>query len=91
MFYAHKGDSTDNAFTTINGFPTRSFKAFNTKKERQEYQDKIWKESGGQLNVIFCTSKFLKSCYPSFHVNGNDVYSCYEEYCMIQEYASEEI
>lgn len=85
MFYAHQGNSNDNAFTTYNGFPTRSFKAFNTKKERQEYQDKVWKESGGSKNVIFCKRKDVTECFPKFYVSGNDVYPTFEDYCMAQE------
>lgn len=68
MFYAHKGSSSDNAFTTFNGTPTRQFLAFETKAERQAAQGKIWEDSNGRENLIFCTRKFVESVYPAFYV-----------------------
>lgn len=59
MFYGHKGNATDNAFTTFNGQPTRTFYAFDTKTEREEAQEKIWQESGQSENLIFCTRKMV--------------------------------
>ena len=70
MFYAHEGSSSDNAFTVIDGFPIRRFVGFETKKERLEEQDRIWKESNHETNLIFCTRKFVEEFLGrNFYVN----------------------
>lgn len=69
MFYAHLGNSTDNAFTTLNGYPIRKFIVFRTKKEREEFRNFIWKNSAHEKNLIDCSSKLVytyydkKTCY----------------------------
>jgi len=69
MYYAHKGSSSDNAFTVLeDGNPIREFMGFETKKERISEQDKIWKESNQEQNLIFCTRKFVEKYY------GRDFY-----------------
>jgi hypothetical protein len=60
MFYAHKGNATDNAFTTYNGSPTRTLLAFETKKEREEAREKIWQDSGHAQNLIDCGRKLVE-------------------------------
>lgn len=81
MFYAHEGNSSDNAFTIgVSGYPVRSFRAFKTKAERQTYQDKVWKDSQGSKNVIFCKRKDVTEFFPNFYVSGNQVWSSYEDY-----------
>ena len=80
MYYAHEGSATDNAFTIVNGNPTRKFKAFSTREERNEYQEKVWSESNQTKNVIFCTRAFVKSIFPDFYVSGNEVFASQETY-----------
>ncbi len=55
MFYAHKGNSQDNSFND-----RRSFYAFATKAERQAAQDKVWNDSDGERNLIFCSRKLVE-------------------------------
>jgi hypothetical protein len=79
MFYAHQGNSSDNAFTTYDGFPTRAFVAFETKKERKEAQEKIWAESNRKENLIFCTRKMVEEYHGrDFVIVKGVVYSDYE-------------
>lgn len=87
MYYAHKGSSSDNAFTTFNGHATRQFYAFNTKAERQAFQDNVWKESNHQQNVIFCTAKFAKKWLnKNFYVDQiGQIWQSYEEFEMAKE------
>jgi len=85
MFYAHEGSSSDNGFWTRGEAPIRSFKAFDTKAERAAYQDKIWKESNGEKNVIFCTAAFVREFYPRPYVVGNDVYPNRDTYIYCTE------
>jgi hypothetical protein len=56
MYYAHKGNATDGHFNS-----ERSFYAFDSKAERKAAQDKIWKDSDGERNLIFCTRKFVET------------------------------
>lgn len=86
-YYAHKGNATDNAFTTFNGQPTRTFMAFDSKAERDEYREKIWKESGHQKNLIDCKrSKVVEFYGNDFFVAPNkEIYSEAEDYYFEQE------
>lgn len=88
MFYAHKGSSNDNAFTTIDGFPTRTFMAFNTKAEREAAREKIWQQSGKQKNLIDCKREFVEEYFgKNFYVApNNEIYSDYESYSEEQEW-----
>lgn len=101
MFYAHKGNATDNGVTILpNGEPERNFYAFATKAERQAFQDKVWQESGRQQNVIFCTAKFAKEtlgtskpyvCSGGYYANRVfRSYEQYEEAVSYEQYLTEE-
>lgn len=81
-FYGHKGSSTDNAFTVKDGIPVRTFMAFNSKEEREEYRNKIWNESGNEENLIDCTRKFVEEWNgKDFFIAPNKIiYSDYESY-----------
>lgn len=87
MFYAHEGFSTDNAFTTYNGNPVRTFRAFETEKERQEEQDRLWEESNRERNLIFCTRPFVeKYMGRNFYVASDGyVFRSREDYCELNE------
>lgn len=87
-FYALIGSSSDNAFTTYNGQPTRTFMAFEGKKEREDYRAKVWKDSNHETNLIDCTRKLVEK-YEGRHyyiAPNKVVYSNYEEYEMELEY-----
>lgn len=65
MKYATEGHVTDNAFTIgISGRPTRQLQVFKSKTELLKEQDRIWKESGGERNLIPCSAKFARKNYP---------------------------
>lgn len=89
MFYAHKGQSSDNAFTTLNGYHTRTFYAFKTKAEREAEREKIWKESNGSQNLIDCTRAFVAQYEGSkFYVSpSGEVFASYDAYQEALEYA----
>lgn len=86
-YYAHKGNSSDNAFTTRDGQPTRTFMAFDSKKEREEAREKIWKESGHQKNLIDCKRDLVVEYYGNdfFVAPNNQIYSDYDAYEFEQE------
>lgn len=90
MYYGHKGNATDNAFTTYNGQPTREFYAFETKQARQDAQDKIWRESGQSENLIFCPRKMVVRWLGKGFVTLEDGRCMsdegYEAYCQELEY-----
>lgn len=76
MYYAHKGSSSDNAFTTHDNAPKRIFLAFETKKERQQAQDNIWSESNYEQNLIFCDRKMVEKFFgKDFIVVKNVIYN----------------
>lgn len=78
MFYAHEGNRTDNAFTTFNGAPTRVFRAFDTKKERDAYREKVW--GNGENNLIDCdrklVEKYLTKNFGTYRTGNGDSYLC---------------
>jgi len=78
MFYAHEGARTDNAFTTENGVPTRVFRAFDTKNERDAYREKVW--DGGENNLIDCPRKmveqYLTKDFGTYRTGDGDSYLC---------------
>jgi len=56
--------------------------AFDSKSERDEYREKIWKESGHQTNLIDCKrSKVVEFFGNDFFVAANkEIYSEAEHY-----------
>lgn len=71
MVYAHKGSSSDNALIILDGFPVRTFLAFESKASRQKAQDQIYDESDGEENLIFCTRKEVEKWFgKDFVVNS---------------------
>lgn len=72
-YYAHEGSSNDNAFTTDHGMPTRVFRVFKSKQEREEYRKKIWMESNHQTNLIDCTRLFVEKWNGKNFVVSNGV------------------
>lgn len=77
MKYAHIGHSTDNAMTIgIDGKPTRKFVAFANAKDRKQFQDDTWNETGGAQNVIPCTRKEVEKYFgKDFAVTGHGIMS----------------
>ncbi len=69
-FYAHVGPT--GPFQTYNGRPYNTFMAFDSKKERQDYQDKVWEESNHQRNVVFCSRKYVESWFGRNFYVGHD-------------------
>lgn len=65
MKYATEGYATDSAFTIgISGRPVRHLKIFESKAELLKEQERIWKESGGERNLIPCSAEFARKNYP---------------------------
>jgi hypothetical protein len=85
MKYAHIGDSTDNAMTVgVDGQPIRTFIAFPNAKDRKQFQDDTWKETGGMRNVIFCTRKDVEKYFGKNFVITTSGIMSFDDYETLQ-------
>ena len=79
MFFAHEGNRTDNAFPLdSDNKPVRVFRAFDTKKERDAYREKVW--NNGVNNLIDCNRKlveqYLTKRFGTYSTGTGDSYLC---------------
>lgn len=84
MYYAHKGNATDNGFPVVDDcYLIRQFLAYPTMKERQQAQNAIWQESNQELNLIFCKPEMVVQYLGThFYVAPDGLcYDSYDSYC----------
>ena len=79
MFYAHEGSRYDNAFPLgIDNKPTRIFRAFDTKKQREACREKVW--ANGRNNLIDCgrklVEKYLGKNFGACRTGDGDSFLC---------------